>query len=279
MMKNIKTLMILIFCVYVLSGCVIYQWAEVTPGLYTAERSLVNGSPQTGTAGVDAVFVDLDHQSAWVMFDNATLRILPFIARARKTWPSGCPSNIQATRMETLDLDIGQIETTSASLQHPVLVRDCPPEPVELVLRDDGNIGGGGMACIGAQTCVVFTWAASTLNLPESMKGYELYSWYAVEDNAWYYTLTTGTNRNKTWEEIAAPESTLTDSDWIKITVKGESALKSVLDRLPEGESVLWIASNAPSTLGDHIKLPEKAVVDKVKTYARKININLTVNE
>ena len=35
--------------------------------------------------------------------------------------------------------------------------------------------------------------------LPHSMKEYELYSW--AEDGFWYFTLITGTNRNKTLEE------------------------------------------------------------------------------
>ena len=36
--------------------------------------------------------------------------------------------------------------------------------------------------------------------IPHSMKGYELYSW--PEDSQWHFTLITGTNRDKTLEEV-----------------------------------------------------------------------------
>jgi hypothetical protein len=44
--------------------------------------------------------------------------------------------------------------------------------------------------------------------LPHSMKGYELYSW--SQDGEWHFTLITGTNRNKTLEEIISPSNTVT---------------------------------------------------------------------
>jgi hypothetical protein len=55
-------------------------------------------------------------------------------------------------------------------------------------------------------------------SLPQSMKGYELYSWKS--GGTWCFTLITGTNRLKTPAEIASRESTIED-DWVKITVEG----------------------------------------------------------
>ena len=43
--------------------------------------------------------------------------------------------------------------------------------------------------------------------LPHSFKGYELYSWQ--QDNQWNYTLITGTNRDKTVEEIITGNNTV----------------------------------------------------------------------
>jgi hypothetical protein len=231
---------------------------------------------------IEAVFVDRTHQMLWLIFDDASLHIIPIIARPKKTWPSGCPSNIQSTRMETWDLDIEQLHLTSESISHPILVRDCPTKPVELVLRADGEIDGTGTACVGAHTCLVFEWASSTLSLPHSMKGYELYSWYVAEDDAWYYTLTTGTNRSKTWEEISTSESTRTASDWVKITVQGEDALKSILGRLPEGEMCWWIGPQAPqaaSGLAPHIELPDASIIREIQTYGQQSSINLDVDQ
>ncbi len=71
----------------------------------------------------------------------------------------------------------------------------------------------------------------STLPLPPSLKGYELYSWHKGDD--WYFTLITGTNRIKTSAEITSQESIFEEDGWVKITVIGLQELLMVLDRLP----------------------------------------------
>ena len=45
-------------------------------------------------------------------------------------------------------------------------------------------------------------WQEQKNDLPHSMKGYELYSWYEESEDQWFYTLVTGTNRLKTIEEF-----------------------------------------------------------------------------
>jgi hypothetical protein len=72
-----------------------------------------------------------------------------------------------------------------------------------------------------------FTFTTSLL--PRSMKGYELYSWYVAEADAWYYTLVTGTNRAKSYAELSTLDSVITKEGWVKLTVKGESALRATL--------------------------------------------------
>ena len=51
--------------------------------------------------------------------------------------------------------------------------------------------------------------------LPHSMKGYELYSW--SEDGKWRFTLITGTNRNKTLEEIVSEQDFISENGWINV--------------------------------------------------------------
>lgn len=64
--------------------------------------------------------------------------------------------------------------------------------------------------------------------LPESMKGYELYSWQ--DGTEWKFSLLVGTNREKTLNEIKAAE----------ILLSGMDALRSTLEKIPAGQYVTW---------------------------------------
>ncbi|UCH87896.1 MAG: hypothetical protein JSV49_06400, partial [Thermoplasmata archaeon] len=75
-------------------------------------------------------------------------------------------------------------------------------------------------------------------SLPDSMKGYELYSWQV--ENDWYFTLITGTNRLKGYEEITSDEDIIKDG-WVKITVRDIDSIKTILGQLPKSEEVFWI--------------------------------------
>ena len=74
--------------------------------------------------------------------------------------------------------------------------------------------------------------------LPRSMKGYELYWW--SEDGQWHFTLITGTNRNKSREEIVSNENIVSEDGWVHIHVVGIEAIETVLSRLPQNEYVSW---------------------------------------
>lgn len=67
------------------------------------------------------------------------------------------------------------------------------------------------------------------------MKGYELYSWKVK--GKWHYSLLSGTNRVKSFDEI-------TTNRTIRV---GDAALKSELKNLPKGEEVFWTAGRAAS--------------------------------
>jgi hypothetical protein len=105
--------------------------------------------------------------------------------------------------------------------------------------------------------------------LPRSMKGYELYSWSV--DTQWHFTLITGTNRNKTQEEIISNEDFISEAGWVRIHVIGVDAIKTVLSKLPQNEHVLWLAgmrSEQTPQGGVNITLPEGPTIDSIKERA-----------
>jgi hypothetical protein len=114
--------------------------------------------------------------------------------------------------------------------------------------------------------------------LPGSMKGYELYSWSA--DSQWHFTLITGTNRNKTLEEITTGDDFISEAGWVKVHVVGVEAAKSVLGKLPQGESVFWSGGNGltPTTqAGINIAFPPGPTIDAIKEYAKGCGLDFTV--
>jgi hypothetical protein len=104
--------------------------------------------------------------------------------------------------------------------------------------------------------------------LPESMKGYELYSW--LQDGQWHFTLITGTNRNKALEEVISEEDFISRAGWVRVHVVGVDAIKAVLDKIPEGEQILWLAGLRGQTSEGSVDigLPEEPVVVAVSEYA-----------
>jgi hypothetical protein len=114
--------------------------------------------------------------------------------------------------------------------------------------------------------------------LPRSMKGYELYSWPA--DNQWHYTLVTGTNRNKTTEEIVTGEDMISEAGWVRIQVIGVEEMKTVLSKLQAQESVFWLASprsDQPSPGGINFSLPPAADIEVLKQQAGQNEVDLNV--
>ena len=109
--------------------------------------------------------------------------------------------------------------------------------------------------------------------LPRSDKGYELYSWQT--NNQWHFTLITGTNRNKTLEEITSGENMLTEDGWVRISVQGVDALKAVLHRLPQQENVFWADNRWPPIHGSNMTLPPAAIVGEIKDYSSQLGLRL----
>jgi len=114
--------------------------------------------------------------------------------------------------------------------------------------------------------------------LPRSMKGYELYSW--EDAGQWRFTLITGTNRNKTLEEITTGESIESEDGWVNIRVVGVEAIKSVLSRVPAGEWVYWAGGwfvNPPEPATIQLILPPEDIVNEIEAYAEQLGLDFSV--
>jgi hypothetical protein len=112
--------------------------------------------------------------------------------------------------------------------------------------------------------------------LPHSLKGYELYSWQ--EGETWHFRLITGTNRTKTLEEIISADDTA--DDWISIHVTGIDALKVVLSKLPEGESVFWSSGTNVTDMAESrisFTFPDERALGDIDAYAGACGLNFWV--
>jgi hypothetical protein len=105
---------------------------------------------------------------------------------------------------------------------------------------------------------------------PQSeMKGYELYSWKLK--GRWHYSILTGTNRSKTYEDIMLNKS-------LRIV---DTALKSELKKIPKGGEVFWM-SDAPANIEKpksgqwiDLKMPSRKRIKRIKAYCDRLGIKL----
>lgn len=107
--------------------------------------------------------------------------------------------------------------------------------------------------------------------LPDAFKGYELYSWEA--GGQWNFTLITGTNRNKTYDEIVS-KTDVVDGDWVKITVTGTESLKQLLKRLPAPEDIGWV--NTPIRVAG-FSLPSTTAIAEIEAHCKRLDLTLVV--
>lgn len=114
--------------------------------------------------------------------------------------------------------------------------------------------------------------------LPDAMKGFELVSWQAGD--VWNFTLITGTNRSKTFEELLSPESTVSAEGFVKITVSGVEAVKQVLAMLPAKTQVFWNGMDLSGQVPEgtiYFSYPEKIVMDDLINFCTKHHVSLEV--
>jgi len=112
--------------------------------------------------------------------------------------------------------------------------------------------------------------------LPHLLKGYELVSWQSGED--WFFTLISGTNRQKTFEELISPDNIIREDGFVKITVSGVEAVKQVLERMPAGESVAWSGMNLAGQVPSgtiYFSYPPQEIMDDLFALAKECGFNL----
>jgi len=110
--------------------------------------------------------------------------------------------------------------------------------------------------------------------LPDALKGYELYSWQ--EGDRWHFTLITGTNRNKTPEEVLADAPLVLEDGWVHIHAVGVDEVEAALSRLPRGEDVFWLRELREEG-GADIMLPPQTIVDAITEHAVRCGVGLHV--
>lgn len=111
---------------------------------------------------------------------------------------------------------------------------------------------------------------------PVSLKGYELLSWRHEGD--WVFTLMTGTNRAKSFEEILSAENQYSSDALIKISVRGIEELKVVLGRLPRGEQISWGGMNLEGEVPAntlYFTFPPDEIVEEIVKFCRDAGIKL----
>jgi hypothetical protein len=114
--------------------------------------------------------------------------------------------------------------------------------------------------------------------LPRSMKGYELYSWQ--EDGQWHFTLITGTNRNKTMQEIISGKSEVMEDGWVNLKAVGVNEIKNLLSRVLAGEWVSWSGGHLitePAAGDTKLELPPQDIINEIEQHAEKSGLNFHV--
>lgn len=123
-------------------------------------------------------------------------------------------------------------------------------------------------------TVVMLTLIASTShgqNSPAPMKGYQLFTW--KQNGQWHYSLSTGMNRERTYDEITAKAT----------VVVGSSEFESRLKRLAKGTEVFWY-SDAPPGINRpasgpliSFKQPSRKRIERLRSLCDKLGIKLTL--
>ena len=93
---------------------------------------------------------------------------------------------------------------------------------------------------------------------PESMKGYELYSWQ--DGNQWRFSLLVGTNREKTLDEIKDTKTVLL----------GVDALTAALEQMPAGQYVTWSSRET-------LSFPPDDIIEQVKQISEEKGLILSI--
>jgi hypothetical protein len=128
-------------------------------GIESGEYTVVSNGGEANEAATRAIQemrIDGDERTAVFTLADGSQIVTSFAPRGRADWPAGCPTNIARHRKEVLDLEEDTLMIGPIVLNKPILVRDCPRDPMRVVLREDGEIEASGSACSWTDTCICF---------------------------------------------------------------------------------------------------------------------------
>jgi hypothetical protein len=94
--------------------------------------------------------------------------------------------------------------------------------------------------------CAAASSASPATPFAESMKGYELYSWQ--DGHTWRFSLLTGTNREKSLDEIKSADVVLSDVE----------ALEAALQQMPSGQYITWSSKET-------LSFPPQDIIEQVE--------------
>jgi len=148
--------LLLLICLAVsASGCLPDRKLPLRSGSYqtAAVRRGESMDHEERVVGLDLYF---ETRTVHFVLDSGKSFPVPFSTRDPSRWPSGCPGNLFSYKMEVLDLEETGFVPDFLALEDPILVRSCPGDPYQLVLRSDGAVGGPSSACSHPEPCLIF---------------------------------------------------------------------------------------------------------------------------
>ena len=123
------------------------------------EVSSMSGIADESPLAEASLTMDVENGEATLHVGEAGPITLDLLQRKKADWVTGCPGNYSSQTMEVIDIDLSILEIEEVSFEDPIFVADCgtaTADVPEVVLRADGDVGGGGGACLGADACVTF---------------------------------------------------------------------------------------------------------------------------
>jgi len=81
-------------------------------------------------------------------------------------------------------------------------------------------------------------------------------------------------------EEITSIEDIISEDGWVCIHVVGVDAIKDVLNRLPQGESIFWCNELHIGQLVEtniDLQLPPEQITNTIKEYAAQCGLNFAI--
>jgi hypothetical protein len=155
------------------AGCSLDRSLLIDSGTYSlvAYPEKKEGSPPSMIVGLQ---IDRDEGLVDFILRKGDNIIVPYTVREKRVWPTGCPSNLFSFKMEVIDLIPNDQTASILGFDQPILVRNCPDDPYQLVLRADGIIGGSSTACPYPDICIFFSPSETLAGTEHSCQDFAL---------------------------------------------------------------------------------------------------------